>query len=62
MSLIEYFHEHWFIALCALYLAYFFLFGLFVKLPNRVLRSMTIRKNGWPPAHCDADGDFKDEK
>lgn len=30
---------------------------------NRPLRHMNIRKHGWPPEHCDADGDFinKDE-
>ena len=28
---------------------------------NRSLRHWTIRKNGYPPSHCDADGDFKDE-
>ncbi len=27
---------------------------------NRPLRHMNIRKHGWPPAHCDADGDLKD--
>lgn len=25
---------------------------------NRPLRHMNIRKHGWPPEHCDADGDF----
>ncbi len=29
---------------------------------NRPLRYWTIRKHGYPPNHCDADGDFKDEK
>ena len=33
-----------------------------VKLPNRILRHLNIRKHGYPPAHCDADGDFKPEK
>ena len=28
---------------------------------NRPLRHMNIRKHGWPPAHCDADGDFKQD-
>lgn len=28
---------------------------------NRPLRHANIRKHGWPPAHCDADGDFKDK-
>lgn len=26
---------------------------------NRFMRSLNIRRQGWPPAHCDADGDFK---
>lgn len=30
-----------------------------VNLPNRILRHWNIRKHGYPPAHCDADGDFK---
>jgi hypothetical protein len=25
---------------------------------NRLLRSFNLNKLGWPPAHCDADGDF----
>lgn len=28
---------------------------------NRPLRHMNIRKHGWPPAHCDADGDFNED-
>lgn len=31
-------------------------------LPNRVLRHWNIRKHGYPPSHCDADGDFKKDK
>lgn len=30
-----------------------------VHLPNRILRHRNIRKHGYPPAHCDADGDFR---
>ena len=29
-------------------------------LPNRIMRHMNIRKHGYPPAHCDADGDFRE--
>lgn len=29
------------------------------KPPNRALRSRNIRAQGWPPAHLDADGDFR---
>lgn len=25
---------------------------------NRIIRHLNIRAHGWPPAHCDADGDF----
>jgi hypothetical protein len=28
---------------------------------NRPLRHMNIRKHGWPPVHCDGDGDFRKE-
>ena len=28
---------------------------------NRPLRHYTLRKLGYPPIHCDADGDFKEE-
>ena len=31
-------------------------------LPNRIMRHWNIRKHGYPPAHCDADGDFKPVK
>ncbi len=27
---------------------------------NRFMRHLNIRKHGWPPPHCDADGDFKE--
>jgi len=30
-----------------------------VKYP---LRCLNIKKHGWPPPHCDADGDFKENK
>lgn len=35
----------------------------FLTLPIRLLlRHWNIRKQGWPPAHLDADGDFKSEQ
>jgi len=27
---------------------------------NRFMRHLNIRKHGYPPAHCDADGDFRE--
>ncbi len=35
---------------------------LIIVLINRPLRHMNIRRHGYPPPHCDADGDFKDTK
>lgn len=32
------------------------------RLMNRVIRHHNIAARGWPPAHCDADGDFKDDE
>lgn len=29
---------------------------------NRFFRHWNIRKHGYPPSHCDADGDFKETK
>lgn len=29
---------------------------------NRILRSINIALRGWPPAHLDADGDWREEK
>lgn len=31
------------------------------KICNRYWRHKTIQKMGYPPPHCDADGDFKTE-
>lgn len=33
-----------------------------LKMYNRTWRHWNIRKHGYPPAHCDADGDFKKEE
>lgn len=33
--------------------------SVFVNLPNRIMRHWNIHKHGYPPKHCDADGDFR---
>jgi len=43
-----------------------FLFTLFVcsiiyKCITRICRCINISKSGWPPSHCDADGDHIEE-
>lgn len=35
------------------------LFQTTVNIHNRFWRHWNIRKHGYPPSHCDADGDFK---
>lgn len=37
-------------------------FNCAFKICNRYWRHKTIQKIGYPPTHCDADGDFKPEK
>lgn len=33
--------------------------GLAFRLGNRILRTVKVCARGWPPAHLDADGDWK---
>jgi len=35
--------------------------NMLFRMWNRMLRCLNIRKHGWPPIHCDADGDFKSD-
>ena len=52
------------------FIGYLLMTGLILIVPsqlivisiNRPLRHWNIRKHGYPPIHCDADGDFKEEK
>ncbi len=41
--------------------AFGFVSRVFIVLPNRILRHRNIRLHGYPPPHCDADGDFKEK-
>lgn len=40
----------------------FLICGTVFRMWIRFMRHLNIRAQGWPPAHCDADGDFKDVK
>lgn len=42
----------------AFFLAWLVVWGL-ITIWNRTLRCINIRNRGWPPEHCDADGDFR---
>ena len=42
-------------------LAYFTVNGI-IRVITRTYRFFIMRKYGYPPIHCDSDGDFKQEK
>ena len=53
---------NFFMAAVLIYIIIALPFQLVVRCWNRWLRSRNIREHGWPPPHCDADGDaVKDE-
>lgn len=65
MTLIDFMHEHWL-------LTWFLAWGLWgavwivvaalsltFGLVNRLARLLTVLVRGWPPAHLDADGDWR---
>ncbi len=51
---------------CGYWMMIVMIFGIPARvimfLINRPLRHWNIRKHGYPPTHCDADGDFKEVK
>lgn len=57
--------QHWFLTFVLIYCGYLLLIAAlkFVLwyLPNRLLRTINVCVRGWPPAHLDADGDWKPE-
>ena len=59
MTLIQFMSDHWFVSLLMLYIVCQTVLKLVLLSWSRFMRHLNIRKHGWPPAHCDADGDFK---
>ncbi len=57
MSLIELIHEHPVLTFFVTLLLVQGIVRIVMIAINRPLRHMNIRKHGWPPQHCDADGD-----
>ena len=66
MTIFDFMHAHifatwllaWGVIPCGAWLAAIALQGARYAL-NRILRSINIALRGWPPAHLDADGDFR---
>lgn len=65
MDILNWIGVHWVIGT---FLAWMLIWGVswviivalevFLKVSNRILRSINIALRGWPPEHVDADGDF----
>lgn len=61
MTLIEFFHEHYLLALWAMLFGYGVIIGTVTaisKLINRILRTIKVCVRGWPTGNLDADGDI----
>jgi len=60
-EIVEFMMAHPFISLFMLWAICSCISNIIFRPWNRLMRHLNIRKAGWPPAHCDADGDFKPE-
>ena len=58
-NIFEFMSEHPFLTFCLAVIAYYSLYAILVFCINRQLRHRSIKLHGWPPDHCDADGDVK---
>lgn len=67
MTLIDFMHAHWFLTwlLAWGFWGVVWLVGIAIQGPyrlvNRLLRLIMVLARGWPPAHLDADGDWRPE-
>lgn len=58
MTFFQFASDHYIVAFLMFYVA----FNVTGNTINRIMRHWNIHKHGYPPAHCDADGDFKPEE
>ena len=52
---------HWAGFMAILVVVLYFGCNTILQLSNRILRHSTLKKIGYPPVHCDADGDSREE-
>ncbi len=57
MTLFEFMDSSPFTAVCLALIIAAVIKCVFVFCINRPLRALNIKRHGWPPPHCDADGD-----
>ena len=58
MTIFEFMNQSPWPSFFILLLIFSFLKTIFYRLPRMIIRGYNIRKHGWPPEYCDADGDF----
>ncbi len=58
-ELLKFMGEHPWLTLALALIAGSTITSVLFRLPNRIIRHLNVRRVGWPPAHLDADGDFK---
>jgi hypothetical protein len=57
VTLLNFADEHYVVAFLMLWV----ICSSVLNLCNRIMRHWNIHKHGYPPPHCDADGDFPEE-
>ena len=64
MGFWDFWHQHYFLAWCALWLVWgvIWLATIMLRLCSRLLRTIMVSIRGWPPEHLDANGDWKPER
>ena len=54
----NFFNQHEVLGFFAICSVFYTVYNITFLLPNRVLRCINMWKNGYPPEHCDGDGEF----
>ena len=73
MNIYEFMDNNWFlttilsipvflILVLSIWLIGRIIIAVLFRLPNRIIRCISVIFRGWPPIHCDADGDSVLEK
>lgn len=55
MNVLEFMHKH---IIFSFMMGYLITQGIY-RIIHKIIRAISISKNGYPPPHCDGDGDFR---
>jgi hypothetical protein len=62
MNLYSFMNESPLTTCILIFIILFFVCNTIFRCFNGLIRHLNIRKHGWPPEHCDADGDIKQQE